>query len=437
MASNLIAPRFEVFWGKTNLMLYSLEGSQEPQPLVTKASVNLVSTGSTPTGSLQWNPSGPAVEAYQKFVEKDITSQITIRFFYPNGKSIGFVFVWSGQSISYGTDMGIEVKLRSELDGVINAGLRSFAQANEKDSAAPMTSAISKLEKQFGVDDLKLIQYTEQATQDLTKAKVENAYASNIVFTSALTNMVESNGNTVFASNIDKAGLTVFTPYSWEKSPTVANAADLTEQTSPDPSKRYGYILGPAIIDTIQRSTEWQPPQQTNVNKPTSTPIPKGKKKESNQNPESTPNTKAQEVEAKPSAAPTNSSNRISPNMKLKDNEDGPKKQEMLNKEKQSKLTANLFMCPVVTGIKPYDIIFIPSLTGTYMEDWVVESVGYEQDGGKISLNIQATRPYGLGNAMQPKVAQEFLSFAKGSGLLGPSATLEAWTNYAWPASLR
>lgn len=435
MSGNLISPRVEVYWGAVNLMLYPLPGSTEPQPLITKASVDISSTGSTPTGTLSWNPSGPAVEVYQKLVTSSMNLQITVRFFYPGGKSIGFVFVWGGQSISYGNNMGIEVKLRSELDGLINGSLRSYAQAYDP-AAAPMVAAISKLQKQFGVPG-NIVTYTPQATIDLTKAQVESAYASDTVFTSALGNLVKANGNVPFAHNLGKAGITIFTPYSWEKAPVVINAATLAVQTNPQPQLRYGYILGPAIIDTIERSTEWQPPQQTNVNTPSNTPIPQSRVPVTNQNPASRPDLNTRVTAATPTSAPTNpSSSRSAPNLQLKANGDGPKKQELLNKETQSKLTAQLFMCPALTGIKPHDIIFVPSLTGKYMEDWVVESVGYEQDGGKISLSIQATRPYGLGNAMQPAVAAQYLAYAIGVGLLGPLATVEAWQKYAWPPSL-
>lgn len=419
-------------------MLYQLPGGQEGQPLVYDISVDLQDTGNSPTGSFNWNPTGPAMAVYEKFIgdANKMKEQITIRYFYANGKSIAFVFVWSGQEISYGVDMTISVKLRSELDGVINAGLRSYAQAYDKPADAQ--SAISKLEKQFGVDKYKLVKYTTQAEKDLKKAKVENAYASDIVFASALSNMIKANGNIPFASNIGQASVVLFTPYTWEQQPTVINAVDGPVQQNPDPTKRYGYLLGPAIIETIRRSTEWQPPQQTNVNSPVSSPIPSSRKKETNQNPETTPQTNEEDTEKEKTSSPTNTSNgRSSPTMRMTNNADGPKKQELLNKEKQSKLSADLLMCPVLTGIKPHDIVFIPSLSGNYIEDWVVESVSYTQSNGSVRVSLQATRPYGLGNAMQEKVAKEFQTFAEGAGLVGSSATLEAWTAYAWPGTLR
>jgi hypothetical protein len=442
MASNLIIPRCSVYWGEDNLNLYQLPGIDEPQPLVYDVQVNLEDTGNAPTASMKWNPSGPAMAVYEKFIidPKKMEEQISIRFFYANGKSINFKFVWSGQSINYGTDMSIEVKMRSELDGIINANLRSYAQAYEK--PAEVISSISRLEKQFGVENLKLIKYTKQANDDLKKAKVENAYASDVVFTSALTNMIKANGNIPFASNIDQAGVVIYTPYTWEKNPEIINAVNVPPQQSPDPTKRYGYILGPSLIETITRSTEWQPPQQSNVNNPLKATIPQSKNqkelKTSTQSPQSKPQSNTQQAAKKKTSSPSGTSNGKShPTMRLTNNEDGPKKQELLNTEKQAKLSASMLMTPVITGIKPHDIIYIPSFTGNYIEDWIVNSVTYEQADGLIRVSVQATRSYGLGNPMQKKPAEEFLAFAKERKLIGENASLEAWQEYAWPATLK
>ena len=442
MAGNLIIPRCSVYWGNDNLNLYKLPDIEEPQPLVYDVEVNLEDTGNSPTGSMKWNPTGPAMDVYEKFISdpQKMAEQISVRFFYANGKSINFKFVWSGQSINYGNDMSIEVKMRSELDGIINGNLRSYAQAYDK--PAEVISSISKLEKQFGVDKLKLIKYTKQSTKDLKKAKVENAYASDIVFTSALTNMVKANGNIPFAINIDQASIIIYTPYTWEKEPEVINAVEVPPQQSPDPAKRYGYILGPSIIDTITRATEWQPPQQTNVNTPVKATIPQSKnsnkQKTNTQNPDSKPQKNVQENAKQRTSSPSGTSGgRSHPTMRLTNNEEGPKKQELLNKEKQSKLSASMLMTPIVTGIKPHDIIYIPSFKGEYIEDWIVNSVSYEQSDGEIRVSIQATRPYGMGTPMQSKPAEQFLNYAKQNKLIGKGSSVEAWQQYAWPSTLK
>ena len=89
-------------------------------------------------------------------------------------------------------------------------------------------------------------------------------------------------------------------------------------------------------------------------------------------------------------------------------------------------------MCPLLTGIKPNDIVFIPSLKGDFIEDWIVQDVGYNQSDGNVSVSIRGTRVFGIKNAMNGTAAKKFLQFAKDQGLVGPNATLDAWDKYAW-----
>jgi len=437
MASNLITPQCEVYWGDDNLTAYPIPGMAEPQPLVFDVSVSLQDTGSTPNGSFKWNPTGPAMEIYEKFITDPdrMKKQISIRFFYAGGKSIAFKFLWSGQSINFGVNMSVTVKIRSELDGLINANLRSIAQAY--DETTSLQSSIAKLESQFGLEGKNLVKYTTQATADLEKAKVKNAYATDIVFATALTSMVKANGNTVFASNIGEASMVVFTPFSWEKNPQVIDASK-GGQNNPDPTKRYGYILGPAIIEDLERTSEWQPPQQTNVNTSVKRPIPAAPASAAEpggtQNPTTGPEANAQENAQQVTSSPSSTSNNlITATMSMEGNEDGPVKQELLNKEQQAKLTANMLMCPVLVGIKPHDIVYVPSLTGNYIEDWIITSVTYEQRAGVVNVSIQGTRTYGLSNAMQPAAAEQFKAIAAGRQMIGPSADVKAWERYAWP----
>jgi hypothetical protein len=66
------------------------------------------------------------------------------------------------------------------------------------------------------------------------------------------------------------------------------------------------------------------------------------------------------------------------------------------------------------------------------MEDWIVQSVDYNQADGKVDIGVQATRVYGVGSPMSAKNANKFMDYAKSIGLVGPSASLENWDKYAW-----
>jgi hypothetical protein len=443
MAGNLIFPRVEVYWGKTNLTMYGEgEFSDDPQPLVYDVQAQLQDSNNNPTGSFHWNPSGAAWNVYQKFVsdKEKIQEQIVIRFFYANGKSIPFVFIWAGQQFSYGNDMSVQVTLKTELDGFTNANIRSIAQAYDKD--ATFLSVADRVKKQYGLDEYKkLIRFSKQAESDMGKATLKTYYAKDVTFGSTVSNLVEQNGNQVFANNIGQANNTILTPFSWEAQqktpPEVVEAAP--DLQIPDPTVRYGYLLGPGIIDAIQRTMEWTQPQANTQNKPTpaTKPEPKdpAKPSTSQQNPESSPQEKqkkAKKVTSSPQGSALASPN---PGVQNASNPDGPKKQDLLNKEKGSTLSAQMFMAPVLVGIKPGDIVYVPSLqtdaADTYIEDWIVTSVSYTQNDGSISVNVSASRPYGLGTLINDKAGKKWKEKAR------TLRSLDDWADYAWPGNLQ
>ena len=443
MAGNLIIPRVEVYWGKTNLTMYG-EGdfSDDPQPLVYDVKVDIQDNNSNPTGSLSWNPSGAAWNIYQKFVsdKEKIQEQVVVRFFYANGKSIPFVFVWAGQQFSYGNDMSVQVTLKTELDGFTNATIRSIAQAYDKDTK--FTNAAERLKKQYGLDEYKkLIRMSKQAEKDMGEATLKNYYAKDVTFGAAVANLAEQNGNQVFANNIGQANNTILTPFSWEAqqkppSEVIEAAPDLQ---IPDTTVRYGYLLGPGIIDAISRTMEWTQPQANTQNKPTpaTKPEPKApaKPKDSQQNPEANPQVQQKKTKKRTSSPQGSALASPNPGVQNASNPNGPKKQDLLNKEKGSTLRASMFMSPVLVGIKPGDIVYVPSLQteaeNTYIEDWIVTSVNYVQNDGEINVDVSASRPYGLGTLINEKAGDVWRKKAQ------TLKSLDDWAAYAWPTNLQ
>ena len=207
----------------------------------------------------------------------------------------------------------------------------------------------------------------------------------------------------------------------------------------PDPTVRYGYLLGPGIIDAIQRTMEWTQPQANTENKPTSAtkPQPKdpAKPSTSQQNPESSPQEKQKKAAKKTSAVQGSALANPNPGVQNANNPDGPTKQSLAQKEKGSTLSAQMFMAPVLVGIKPGDIVYVPSLqtdaADTYIEDWIVTSVSYTQNDGSISVNVSASRPYGLGTLINDKAGKKWKEKAR------TLRSLDDWADYAWPGNLQ
>ena len=439
----LRSPRVRVLWGDVNLSSYTGgNGIPSGNPLVYDVQVDLSSEANGPRATMKWDPTGPGMAVYESFISDEtlLKTQIIIEFFYSDGKKISFVFIWTGQSINYGNNMDVTVKMQSELAGLINATPRSTAQSYDENTGSGMSEVVKKTIEQYGLTGYPdIVGYGPGVVEQFSKIKVLNAYGKDWTFGANMAHLAKQGGYILFPNNIGTTNVIFFAPYSW------AGGADL-EAVNPvtaispaviDPALRNGYILGPSLIDSMTRQSDWKPPQQSRGSNPNTQAFPSDPEKASTDT--RTPASAPQNAEAnaqgaaKPTSSPIGVSNgAASPNIAFKENPEGPARIIALNQEKVATLSLNTFMVPLLCGIKPNDIIFVPSLTGSYMEDWIVQSVGYRQTNGGVDLSIQASRVYGQGVAMNQLYADQFLALANGLGLTGPNASLGAWDKYAW-----
>lgn len=429
---NLILPRVRVMWGDINLSNYngSIGGFPENEPLVFDVRANLAAENEGPTAEMKWNPTGPAMKVYEYMVKSYMNKAIVVEFFYSGGRNLPLIFMWSGQSINYGNDMGITIKMVSELAGKVNGNIRSTAQTGEKKP----TGYLERTAKQFSVD-YGIFKFNEGTKKHWDeKVTLANMYGNDWTLGNAASQIAKQTGDVPTANNIGEASIVFFPPFSYPG--TKPNEVEIATPQSgmPDVKKRYGYILGPSIINTITRTSDWKPPQQDNNNmpgkqtkarKPTTEP-------HTQQNPPTTPQKNVEQT-GKPTSSPIGtSSNRANLAILNKDNPEGPNRSNAINDEKGSKLDLDTLMCPLLCGIKPHDVLYVPSLSGDFIEDWIVQEVGYSQNNGQVNINLQATRVYGLGTAMNQKEAEKFKQYAESIGLIGKNASLDNWDKYAW-----
>jgi hypothetical protein len=433
MTGTLIIPRCEIKWGKVNLSSYDGNGDfPQNEPLAFNAEVHLESQNTAPTGSFSWNPAGKAFKIYEKLVIDNIKDIITTRFFYDGGKTITFLWVWSGQSVSFGNDMSIKISLATSLSGLVNTNQRNINQVYDKPSSG--LQAAQALPNLYGIDP-KLIAFNGAAETDMKKYKINNHYAKDSTFGSSFNNIAQQNGNFVTPSNIGEAKMIVFPPFSWDKTVDVKDGAKIPRGQNPDPKDRYGYLLGPSVINSLQRSAEFPSPQQTQTSSPATQTRAAQRPDKTNSGTNrgsATPapqQTAQDQSKKKTKAALGTSGAAANPGINNANNPDGPKKQQILQNENVAKLQFQTYMTPVLVGIKPNDIVYVPSLTGEYIEDWIVQSVDYQQSDGAVQISVSATRVFGIGNLMNATGGKKFESLAKAL------KTLEDWDKYAWSLS--
>ena len=433
MAGNLIIPRVEVKWGDMNLSSYNgIGGLDYPQnePLVYQVEAMLNAQMNGPSGTMMWSPAGAAFKVYEYCLENLMKESITTRFYYDNGKSITLWWIWSGQAIMYGNDMSIRISLSSKLAGLANGTIRSVA-VNHSIKPSKKISAVKKLATVYDIDP-KLVSLTPCAMRDMERATFNNYYAKDASFGAAVVNFATENGNTVFAHNIDGEGMVIMCPFYYDNTQTVIDARLIPKNASPNPGQRYGYIIGPSIINSLQRTVQWRPPQESRTHNPatTSKVVPPKDKKNRQSNKEEAnplPTAQTEEKDQKATAAPVGSSTGISISLNNADDPMVAKKKAAKDAESASSLTFMTFMVPILVGIKPHDIIYIPSLTGNYIEDWIVVDVNYGQTDGGVSVGVTATRIYGSGELMNEPQGLKFQENVKNY-----LKTLTDWENYAW-----
>ena len=443
----LRAPRARVMWGKINLSAYNgTLNFPQGSPLVYDVSVDLNGENQQPTAEMNWDPTGPGFAVYEWFVSQGeyLKTQITVEYFYPRGKKVVFFFAWSGQSINYGNDMSVTVKLQSELAGLVNGNIRSTAQAYDEKKGASAVSVLNKTKELYGLDKNKnLVSMNGALAKNWQKVKLKNLYGQDWTFGNHLVNISRQLGDQVMPTNMGKTTMAIMSPWSFKDPLTgyqsILNGySDIPAGQSPKPEERYAYLLGPNVIQTITRSANWNPPQQDNNNLPSSQMLgqntPDVDKKKRQNPPTAQQVAQANKTQsAKTTSSPLGTSgSRANPNVSNLENPNGPDKQIASNEEKGSELSLTTFMCPLLVGIKPGDVVYVPSLTGKYIEDWIVQNVGYDQSNGEVTINISGTRTLGLGTPMNPTAAKKILDFAKQFGLVGEKASLENWDKYAW-----
>lgn len=445
--SSLRIPRVEVYWGPVNLTSPSktpeffsqVKGSngtipidsESLGPLVYDVRVGMEDQGQTPTGSLKWNPSGVGFQLYEKCLKEYIDYSIIVNFYYVSGGYIPFEFYWGGQGDTYGKEMELTVKLVSLMDGLVNANMYATVQADREERGKSHQGAVSEIEKKFGIKDFNLIRYTKKANKDTNKSIVKMNYNEGSTFMDAVQNLVKDNGNFVFFNNIGASNAVVYGPYTWEGKE--ADSAPIDAQTRyssatpviPDPTVRYIYAIAPGIIQSFTRTYEWQPPQKSQEISSMLGRKPQPPQSSRNPATQTLPSQQQQTSQTAATAPQGVHSNPTTPNIRSEKNEDGPKKQDLFTKEKAAKLSLTTFMCPALLGIKPLDIILIRSYGSDWVEDWVVNSVEYQQGQGGVDVSIQASRSFGLGEPMVKAPIDTFFASKK-------LITLEDWEAYAW-----
>ena len=418
----LLQPYVSLMWGDTNLTPYEHHGIKEI--MAQNFSVQLTKSEEAPGCSFEIVASAPGMQLFQKLKKEAIDQEIKVTLGYPNGNDVSWKFMYAGLSYTTGLSPKIEITATASIKGAWTDNKISFTSEEE----ISLEELPELLMKKSGAKGLRF-EWAGKTKEDAATIKVQpnriNQTSHNI-----LTDVLREHGMKAEVSDAAFDNTVVISYSPNMKGQLDAEKVELREGgEKPEPAKRSIYIVGPGIMTDITRKQSFNLGQtdakDASSSKATSTSETEAKKVAKGSN------------AARAAAEAQNQGSTVGPADKpksrsetKKDNPNGEDARASQSKMTESSINFSIPMLPYMVGLKPRDIVVIPSLRGPgiSLEDWEVESTDYSQDGqGNINISVSGKREYSGDDPMLDLPSQAAVR-ARCSTLTTP----EAWNKMYW-----
>jgi hypothetical protein len=386
----LTQPLIKLMWGSTDLTEYTVGSG--PEPIFYGVKVNLQEKDAVPTLEFKFSPSPIAFAAFLDCKNNQVDQPIVLTLGYENGNQLLLKFFYAGCAFSSGHEMDVTVYAVSQTKGAWTNNRVNFTM----DKPVPLDGFPDLVKEKCGeaCKDIKF-QFVGKAAEDAPGIEIKHA-AINQAPHKIVVDIARANG---MITSINPEGtLVIHYPYNLkgENEKDKANASTKPAYTG---LLRNVYILGPGLLNVFTREQKYNL-GQTNFDFTNAFTSPVAFEQD---------NAKVTDTRTAPGATPADQpggqTSGTTGNAQPTIAQSGTEKTAASLKEaraawaQQSTTTCNssFFMVPYVVGIKPRDIVAVPSLNpdNPYYEDWIVEQVTYSQDeGASVEISISGKRPF-------------------------------------------
>lgn len=423
----LIQPYCSVIWGDINLSAYP-GMSGELERVAQRVKLDFTKDQDAPSCSFEL---APTVDGFQIAAEIRNSPQLlkevtTVQMGYPNMPEpmITAQFLYTGLTYGTGLDPKLEFTVASALKGSWTQNKVSFTMEEEISLAEFPEFLKKKAGKGAAPLKFKFVGKAEQDAQEIKIKKNVNAQTPQV----ALTEVLKEHGMELRTGD---TGLdsTMVIGYTAGKEGNLKEEGVVVGGGKAISAVRRVHILGPGLLRTATRKQSFTLGQtdKTGGAKRQATATSETELKEGSKN-------KAN-VARVANATSTNKEGTTGTSDKsqgrsstTKSAADKKKAKAALADSLAMELTTEFPMVPQVCGIKPSDIIAIPSLTGGTVEDYEVTSVSYQMNNtGEIMISLQGKRPYlEQGNML------DAASIAEIKAIVAGLDTIDSWAQYYW-----
>ena len=386
----LTQPLIKLMWGSTDLTEYTVGSG--PEPIFYGVKVSLQEKDAVPTLEFKFNPNPIAFAAFLDCKNNQVDQPIVLTLGYENGNQLLLKFFYAGCAFSSGHEMDVTVYAVSQTKGAWTNNRVNFTM----DKPVPLDGFPALVKEKCGeaCKDIKF-QFVGKAAEDAPGIEIKHA-AINQAPHKIVVDIARANG---MITSINPEGtLVIHYPYNLkgENEKDKANASTKPAYTG---LLRNVYILGPGLLNVFSREQKYNL-GQTNFDFTNAFTSPVAFEQD---------NAKVVDTRtvsgATPADQPSGQTSGTTGNAQPTIAQSGTEKTAASLKEaraawaQQSNTTCNssFFMVPYIVGIKPRDIVAVPSLNpdNPYYEDWIVNSVTYSQDdGASVEISINGMRPF-------------------------------------------
>ena len=422
----LLQPYVRVEIGDFNLSYYDVGDQKEY--LVHSVSVS-ISSGeeSAPTCSFQLAATPAGFEWFGGVGRELLLSEpFTITFGYPGGSEFPTQYAYAGLNLTTGLDPAIAIDGTSAVKGAWTDNKVSFTMEDEISLAD-----LPEFLKEKAGKGAQLIDFAWRGTakEDASKVMIKMNRVNQTPQT-ILTEQLKKEGMRLTMQDTALNGTAVI-DYPPSKDgelkkdkPSVAKGDETAV-----PAERRVFILGPGLMQNVTRKQQLNLGQASTggAEDPKSTVSTETEQKNSAQKGVLSQQSPAQSTNKEGTTGPADKSQATSetvvpsPNTK----EARAALTEMLSTE----MDASFPMLPNLVGIKPRDMVVVPSLqAGGYMEDYEIQSVQYSMEGnGGVMLSITGKRPFtGDKNMLDESSIKEIRA------ICDQLTTADSWQRFYW-----
>ncbi len=382
-----------VMWAGYNLSCYD-DGAGGKQVLAQNVTLNLNQGETAPECSFEISPNAIGFELFQKIKAEALSKPFEVTIGYLNGSDFTTKFRFAGMNMTTGQDPMLEITGVSVLKGCWTDNKISYTMEKEM----PLSEFPQFVQKKAGdcAKELKFVfegKAKEEAPKILIKAN-QNQRTPHMILMDTLRphGMDLQVGDSAFAGEV----VISYSPnLEGELQASKPEVQDGKKPTSP--VKRKVYVLGPGGMENFTRKQSFNL-GQTSTQRGASGDSPASN--ETDQKAVVQPDSAPQEgaANAQPTTNTLGQSNPSTAESGLvKGSSLDPKARAAFSKILASTCSASIFMTPYFVGLKPRDILVVPSLAGpgNFLEDWEITNVTYSQnETGGVYIDISGRRTF-------------------------------------------